>query len=188
VEFPTPQHTSGAAVLASPSLPDTLVFMAQSTRHCVNHPRRETRVSCAACGQPICTDCMRETPVGMKCPSCARLSLHARGLGKPKHYLMAGAAGLVAAVGLGALVTSAHIGFFGIIPAILIGLAVGKAVSWGAQGHRHGGFMAIAAATTVVGLAVGELLAAPRLGGAVLPASLLGLVFAGIAAAWIVGH
>jgi hypothetical protein len=162
--------------------------MAQLLRHCVNHPRRETRVACAACGEPICTDCMRETPVGMKCPSCARVSLHARALGKPKHYVMAAAAGLAAAVALGGLVTLAHIGFFGIIPAILIGLAVGKAVAWGAHGHRHGGFMAIAAATTVLGLAVGELLAAPRHGTAVLAASLLGLVFAGIAAAWMAGR
>jgi hypothetical protein len=162
--------------------------MATSLRHCVNHPRRETRVSCAACGEPICTNCMRETPVGMKCPSCSRISLHARALGTPKQYVTATAAGLVAATGLGALVTIAHIGFFGIIPAILIGLAVGKAVAWGAQGQRHGGFMAIAAATTVLGLAVGELLVAPRLGPAVLSASLLGLVFAGIAAAWMAGR
>ncbi|MEA2534689.1 MAG: hypothetical protein QOJ93_2500, partial [Actinomycetota bacterium] len=44
---------------------------------------------------------------------------------------MATAAGLVVATALGAVVTIAHIGFFGIIPAILIGLAVGKAVAWG---------------------------------------------------------
>ena len=145
-------------------------------------------MSCAACGQPICTDCMRETPVGMKCPSCSRVSLHARALGTPKQYVTATAAGLLAATGLGAIVTLAHIGFFGIIPAILIGLAVGKAVAWGAHGHRHSGFMAIAATTTVLGLAVGELLVAPRLGPGVLPASLLGLVLAGIAAAWMAGH
>jgi hypothetical protein len=124
----------------------------------------------------------------MKCPSCARLTLHARALGTPRQYLTATAAGLAAAIGLGVLVTLAHIGFFGIIPAILIGLGVGKAVAWGAHGHRHGGFMAIAAATTVVGLAAGELLAAPKAGPAVLAASLLGLLFAGIAAAWMVGR
>ncbi|HEY2666120.1 MAG TPA: rhomboid family intramembrane serine protease, partial [Actinomycetota bacterium] len=63
--------------------------MAQMVRHCVHHPRRETRVSCAACGEPICTACMRETPVGMKCPSCSRVSLHARALGTPKQYVTA---------------------------------------------------------------------------------------------------
>ena len=48
--------------------------------------------------------------------------------------------------------------------------------------------MAIAAATTVLGLAAGELLVAPRLGPGVASASLLGLVLAGIAAAWMAGH
>jgi hypothetical protein len=48
--------------------------------------------------------------------------------------------------------------------------------------------MAIAAATTVLGLAVGELLVAPRLGSGALSASLLGLVLAGVAAAWMAGH
>src|SRR4029077_7946121 len=33
---------------------------------------RETGVSCSACGRPICTDCMTTTPVGMRCPECAR--------------------------------------------------------------------------------------------------------------------
>jgi hypothetical protein len=145
-------------------------------------------VSCAACGQPICTDCMRETPVGMKCPSCSRVSLHARALGTPKQYVTATAAGLLAATALGVIVTLAHIGFFGIIPAILIGLAVGKAVAWGAHGHRHRGFMGIAAGTTVLGLAVGDLLVAPRPGPGVASASLLGLVLAAVAAAWMAGH
>jgi len=124
----------------------------------------------------------------MKCPSCSRVSLHARALGTPRQYLTATVAGLLAAIILGAIVTLAHIGFFGIIPSILIGLAVGKAVAWGAHGHRHGGFMAIAAASTVLGLAAGQLIAAPRLGPGVLTASLLGLVLAGIAAAWMAGH
>jgi membrane associated rhomboid family serine protease len=39
---------------------------------CYRHPSRETRVSCASCGRPICTDCMTTTPVGMRCPECAR--------------------------------------------------------------------------------------------------------------------
>jgi membrane associated rhomboid family serine protease len=39
---------------------------------CYRHPSRETRVSCSNCGRPICTDCMTTTPVGMRCPECAR--------------------------------------------------------------------------------------------------------------------
>lgn len=39
---------------------------------CYRHPSRETGVSCSSCGRPICTDCMTPTPVGMRCPGCAR--------------------------------------------------------------------------------------------------------------------
>jgi len=39
---------------------------------CYRHPSRETGVSCSNCGHPICPDCMTTTPVGMRCPDCAR--------------------------------------------------------------------------------------------------------------------
>jgi membrane associated rhomboid family serine protease len=39
---------------------------------CYRHPDRETGVSCSNCGNPICPDCMTATPVGMRCPNCAR--------------------------------------------------------------------------------------------------------------------
>jgi len=39
---------------------------------CYRHPNRETGVSCSNCGRPICPECMTPTPVGMRCPECAR--------------------------------------------------------------------------------------------------------------------
>ena len=39
---------------------------------CYRHPKRETNVHCSNCGRPICPDCMTVTPVGMRCPECAR--------------------------------------------------------------------------------------------------------------------
>src|SRR5918994_4085193 len=39
---------------------------------CYRHPGRETGVRCSNCGRPICPDCMTSTPVGMRCPECAR--------------------------------------------------------------------------------------------------------------------
>src|ERR1700759_2948090 len=39
---------------------------------CYRHPSRETGVSCSNCGRPICPDCMTSTPVGLRCPECAR--------------------------------------------------------------------------------------------------------------------
>ena len=47
---------------------------------CYRHPGRETGVSCSNCGNPICTDCMTPTPVGMRCPECARQKTQVRTL------------------------------------------------------------------------------------------------------------
>ncbi len=38
---------------------------------CYRHPSRETGLSCSNCGRPICTDCMTQTPVGVRCPECS---------------------------------------------------------------------------------------------------------------------
>ena len=42
------------------------------TQSCYRHPDRETGVSCSNCERPICPECMTPTPVGMRCPECAR--------------------------------------------------------------------------------------------------------------------
>jgi membrane associated rhomboid family serine protease len=39
---------------------------------CYRHPDRETGVACSNCDRPICPDCMTPTPVGMRCPECAK--------------------------------------------------------------------------------------------------------------------
>jgi membrane associated rhomboid family serine protease len=54
---------------------------------CYRHPNRETGVSCSNCGRPICPDCMTPTPVGMRCPECARDRTRVtRGAVAPSHY------------------------------------------------------------------------------------------------------
>lgn len=47
---------------------------------CYRHSGRETGVHCSNCGRPICPDCMTSTPVGMRCPECARQKTKTRTL------------------------------------------------------------------------------------------------------------
>ena len=37
---------------------------------CVRHPDRPTGLSCARCGRPSCSDCLRPAPVGFHCVDC----------------------------------------------------------------------------------------------------------------------
>jgi len=68
---------------------------------CYRHPGRETLVSCSSCDRPICTDCMVQTAVGIKCPECA---------GQPTGVARAArSAGRAVGEGAGARVTKALI-------------------------------------------------------------------------------
>jgi len=38
---------------------------------CYRHPGRETLIRCSNCERPICTSCMTQAAVGIRCPECA---------------------------------------------------------------------------------------------------------------------
>ena len=144
---------------------------------CVNHRDVETRLACSSCGDPICTRCMRQSPVGQKCPSCARLPRSARARGKPMHYVRAIGAGAAVAV-VGGLVLRqllGAVGFGAILLPSLLGFGVGRVVGWGASRQTQQPFPAIA-----IGLAViGSVLAGGGLGIVNRPFALLGVLAAG---------
>lgn len=112
------------------------------------------------------------------------MPLRARALGKPRHYAAALGAGLGSAALLGAIAAVANLGIIGIIFPLIAGFVVGRAVAWGAKGNRNGAFMAIAAATAVVGLVAGGVLAAGIPTTVVLRGDIIGLLLAGIVAAF----
>jgi membrane associated rhomboid family serine protease len=76
--------------------------MAAEPKTCYRHPGRETYVSCSNCLRPICTDCMVQTAVGIKCPECAGVPTGVkRATTQAKRSV---------AVGTGAIVTKVLIG------------------------------------------------------------------------------
>ena len=98
---------------------------------------------------------MRQAAVGQKCPSCARVPLSARALGRPQHYVKAIAAGAVVAIGGGLAlnILLSRVGF-GILLASLLGFGVGRVVSWGAQRQTHRAFEIVAVTLGVLGALV----------------------------------
>ena len=124
------------------------------TMHCYRHPDRETRVSCATCGRPICTECMVPTEVGIKCPEDARLPRGARaGVMKGNQIAKSLLAGAAVAL-LGALVV------FFVLPQIGFGrFILSAAAGWGAgifvhrAGGRNGGPIAMAISGVSVAMA-----------------------------------
>jgi len=123
------------------------------TPTCSNHPGVETRLQCSTCGTPICPRCMVSTPVGQKCPVCARQSGRARG--RPQVSLLGRSLGAAIATGAAGGLVLAVTGLrAGLLIAALLGLVVGSAAR-AAVGRRTGRvFGALAVAGLVVGIAV----------------------------------
>jgi hypothetical protein len=139
--------------------------MAESMR-CYRHPDRETRVSCATCGRPICTECMVQTEVGIKCPDDAQLPRGARaGVMKRDQIAKSFLAGVAVAL-LGALVVYyalPQIGFGRLILSALAGWGAGVFVH--RAGGRNGGPLAMAISGVAVAVAFAPALVQPLLNG-----------------------
>jgi hypothetical protein len=136
------------------------------TMHCYRHPNRETRVSCATCGRPICTECMVPTDVGIKCPDDARLPRGAQaGAMKGNQVTRSFLAGIAVAL-LGALIVYfvlPQLGFGRLILSALAGYGAGTFIH--RAGGRNGGPLAMAISGVAVTLAFVPSLVQPLLNG-----------------------
>jgi hypothetical protein len=102
---------------------------------CKRHPSIETNLYCNKCEDPICPRCMVQTPVGARCPSCARLKRVPTYQISGKYYLrgVGAAIGLAIAAGLLWLLIRMFVpfsGFFNFIIAGGVGYAIGEGISW----------------------------------------------------------
>ncbi len=101
---------------------------------CSYHPGVETEVTCAECGRPICPKDMKATPVGYKCPECARPARSQYTYVKPRQAVMGLLAGLAVGFGGAWLLAGLRLSFF--LLGVVWGMGVGEAVRRGAGGHR----------------------------------------------------
>ncbi|MDP1808427.1 MAG: hypothetical protein Q8L35_02695 [Actinomycetota bacterium] len=113
---------------------------------CESHPDVETNIRCANCDRPICPKCMVYTPVGVKCPDCARQIGRAVAGPRPIYYVRAAGAGLVAGPIGGVLlgVVGRMIPFGGLLLALGLGMAMGEVISRAARRNTGPGLQAIA--------------------------------------------
>ncbi len=123
------------------------------TLRCARHPGTETVLRCGRCETPICPRCMVQTPVGARCPTCARVKRFALSV-KPAELVRAIAYGI--AVGAVGTVIYTFVPFLGpLISFAIVGFGVGQAVSVGANRKRARELAPIAVACLFVGYEIG---------------------------------
>ncbi len=121
---------------------------------CATHPEVETDLRCGKCGKAICPSCMVQTPVGARCPDCARLRKLPTFSVSTQYYLGAIVVGLGMAI-VGGIVWRVVIDFvplfylnFLLAPAA--GSAIGEVVSLSVNRKRGKGLAVIASVAVVI--------------------------------------
>ena len=134
----------------------------EGTTYCLRHPQTETRLQCGRCGDYICPRCMVTSPVGARCPDCARI-------GRPKALdtsrtemgravlagLLAAAAGAIALSLILWVIPFVYLSLPGMAA---IGYLVGEAVRIGSGNKLDNRLKYVAATCTFVSWAMAVLL------------------------------
>ena len=131
---------------------------------CATHPDVETNLRCGKCGKAICPRCMVQTPVGARCPDCAkqyRLPTYSISSG---YYLRAAGAALGMAVVCGlawGVIANLILGFIPIILSFVIagivGWGIGEVVGMAVNRKRGRGLAVIGGAAVVVAYVINVL-------------------------------
>ena len=110
---------------------------------CATHPKVETNLRCGKCDKPICPKCLVQTPVGARCPDCAKLGKLPTYRVSIKHYLRATGTGLgmavVCGVAWGAIGWVIPFFSFNLLLAPAAGYAIGEVVSLSVNRKRGTG-------------------------------------------------
>ena len=141
---------------------------------CATHPNIETNLRCGKCGKPICPKCMVQTPVGARCPDCARLYKLPTYRVSARYYLRAIGTALGMAIVCGVVWWVIE----GLVPFIFLnlllaagaGYAIGEVVSLSVNRKRGKGLASVAG----IGVAISYLVSILLSGG--LPFGLFSII------------
>jgi len=122
--------------------------------NCEWHPTVETRLSCSQCGKSICTQCLIQASVGIRCPECGKGTKMPTFDVQPTYYARAIGVGVGISIGGGILwiIFDAIFGDYGMlssIPVLAIGYAAGELISKSVNAKRSNGLAYIAAGSVV---------------------------------------
>ena len=121
---------------------------------CAAHPRVETNLKCGKCGKPICPRCMVQTPVGARCPDCARLYKLPTYRVSTQYYLRAAGTALGMAVVCGVIwgVVGSFLPFFflNLLLGSAVGYAIGEVVGLAVNRKRGKGLATVAGITVAI--------------------------------------
>ncbi|HUG15389.1 MAG TPA: hypothetical protein VMM78_10255 [Thermomicrobiales bacterium] len=122
---------------------------------CYYHPNVTTLLRCSRCDKPICPRCMVSSPVGYRCPDCAR--------GPRPAIYQTTAAGMALAIAVGSLAAVGTGLLWGRFPewqfycALLLGFSVSESMSWAVKYKRGRELQVAAWACVFLGLVVSRL-------------------------------
>ena len=127
---------------------------------CHWHPTVSTGLSCSQCRRPICTECMVQAPVGIRCPECGRPVPMPTFDVRPSNYAKAAAAaGVIVVLGVILWLT---LGFFTrtwllsyIVTPLAVGYAAAEIISRVVNLKRSRGLMYIAGGSVLLSTAIG---------------------------------
>ena len=129
---------------------------------CATHPKVETNLRCGKCGKPICPKCMVQTPVGARCPECARLYKLPTYRVSTLFYLRAAGTAFGMALVTGVIwgVVNQFIPFFylNLLLSAGVGYAIGEVVSLSANRKRGRGLAVVAGTGVAISYLVSTLL------------------------------
>ena len=119
---------------------------------CATHPEVETNLRCGKCDQAICPRCLVQTPVGARCPDCAKLYKLPTFQVSTKYIAIAIGSGLgmaiVCGIVWGVIISSLDLFYLNLILAVGAGYVIGEVVSLSVN-RKRGTRLAI-----IAGLAV----------------------------------
>lgn len=119
--------------------------------YCVNHPNVETMLRCNRCGRPVCTRCVKQTPVGYRCKQCLGQQQAIFYTGGALDYVLAGVISLVLGAIASYLITLAGLWFIALILGPTLGIGIAEAVRFAVRRRRSRYLWAVTAGGIVVG-------------------------------------